>query len=107
MKTTELNAEAAETQRKATRLTRIMVRVTDDHVIIDDDSIDIVVGSYRAPAMARNVHGAVGLPARVFNSAGLEVRAAKVMEVEWPGGKIVRREVTPQEEAEYLNGRAA
>jgi len=92
---------------KTTRLTRIMVKVPDDHIIAEDDSIDVVCHNYRAPAMARNVHGAVGLPAHVFHSAGLEVRTAKVMEIEWPGGKIVRREVTPAEEAEYFSGRAA
>lgn len=87
------------------RLRAILVKAGDDHIVRADDSIEVPCRGLTSSALACNVHGAVGLPAIAFNSAGLQVWTPRVMEVR--SGRIVRREVTAEEAAAYWEGRDA
>jgi hypothetical protein len=55
----------------------ISIKAADHHVIEAEDSIDhaLTYGgrTIMAPKLACNVEGAIGLPASVFNSAGMQV----------------------------------
>jgi len=70
----------------------IMCRAADDHVILEEDSIDERCLSHRgfvmAPNLACNVPGAVGQRAQQFNAVGRQVWTGKMMKT--CGGKIVR-----------------
>lgn len=84
----------------------VLVKAADDHMIGSDDAIDVPCqGGLMAIEMACNIAGAVGSKAEAFNGAGLQVWTRRVMELR--DGKIVRREVSPEEEAAYYEGRAA
>lgn len=84
-------------------LRAILVKADNDYVITDRDSIDVPCHGMMAPELACNITGAVGLPASVFNSAGLQVWRPQVMEVK--DGKIIRRTVTDEESAAYYAGK--
>lgn len=86
-------------------LRSILVQAEDSHIVREHDSIDVPCAGLMAPALACNIRGAVGIPAEAFNSQGLQVWTPRVMELR--DGKIVRRQVTPEEEAAYYEGRAA
>jgi len=71
----------------------IMCKAPDEHVILENDSIDEPCLTHRgtvvmAPNLAANVPGAVGQPAREFNARGRQVWTGKLLRVE--NGKIVR-----------------